>query len=56
MIKLKAKEKPSGNVLVTILQGWQHPYGTYKEAGTTLTVTSEYASELVAEGIAEIKL
>lgn len=56
MIKLKAKDKPSGNVLVTILKEWQHPYGTLKAEGTVLTVTSEYAVELVAEGIAEIKL
>jgi len=55
MTKKNKIDPNKATVWVTILQGWQHPYGTFKEAGTVLPVTSEYAAELVAEGIAEIK-
>ena len=57
MTKLKPNkiDPNKTGVWVTILNDWKHPYGTLKEAGTVLPVTSEYAAELVAEGIAEIK-
>lgn len=43
------------DVTIKLLKDYQHPAGALKKAGSFLTVTPEYAEELLqSEGLAEI--
>ena len=53
--ELKEVNPNCTDVTVVFVKEWQHPHGTIKSIGSELTVTNEYAEELVGEGCAEIK-
>lgn len=45
----------NNEVTIKLLKDYQHPAGALKKAGSFLTVTPEYAEELLqSEGLAEI--
>lgn len=52
--KIEIPTVSNSDLQVRIIKDWQHPAGSLKKQGQILTVTNEFGSELIADGIAEM--